>query len=184
MSARGKPGCGRGGRGAAGNSGAWFQTGNIGHLVLEMKHGCWGGSRVQMSKYRHAANSSGWAVTTTGRERKARGLGGEWHWSGGNPARGEEWLGPELRLKASRGTSVSLASRTGLKRSVAAGTAVDSTQCHPLFARGWWRPRGGCKEDVHRPGILLFPPACTALPAFWDSLTKQTFVHFSLTSTQ
>lgn len=39
------------GRGAAG-SGAWFQTGNIGHLVLEIKHGCRGGRRVQMSKYR------------------------------------------------------------------------------------------------------------------------------------
>lgn len=51
---------------------AWFQTGNIGHLVLEIKHGCQGGRRVQMSKYRDAANSSGWAVMTTGRERTAR----------------------------------------------------------------------------------------------------------------
>lgn len=56
-----------------------------------------------MSKYRDAANSSGWAVTTTGRERKARGLGWEWHLSGGNPVRGEEWLGPELRLKGIQG---------------------------------------------------------------------------------
>lgn len=58
--------------GAPGNSGSWSQTGNIGHLDLEMKYCCWGGRRVQTSKYRDAANSSGWAVTTTGREREAR----------------------------------------------------------------------------------------------------------------
>lgn len=60
------------GSGAPGYSGSWSQTGNIGHLDLEMKYCCWGGRRVQTSKYRDAANSSGWAVTTTGRERNAR----------------------------------------------------------------------------------------------------------------
>lgn len=58
--------------------------------------------------------------------RENRGLRWEWHWSGGDSVQGEAWVGRGLRLKGThRGRSV-------------AGTAVDGTQCHPVFPRGWW----------------------------------------------
>lgn len=56
-------------------------------------------------------------------------------------------MGPELRLKGAQGHECvsGFQSQPQMVFIGDAGTAVDGTQCRPLFARGWWRLQAGCK---------------------------------------